>query len=456
MATYYVGKGGSDANNGQSWANRKLTLNGAEDIPVAAGDTVYVGPGTYRETLTCDVSGTSGNPITYIGDVTGAHTDGVGGVVRITGSNDDKTITRSDGVQSYVSYRTFRGFRVDLATTGFSMGTGVGLVLEDCVAVECANGFLLWLGSNGGPATIRRCIALSCNFNGIAFEGGGAYDLNNSVVENCIVSPGTWASGIFNRHSNVTIRNTTIYGAGEGIYQGNDVTNGSVVVNNCIIQNNSVGITAVASGDVVENYNSFFNNDTDRTNVATGANSESAAAGLATPLLIDGQHVLQNWLLGMLGQWSTLQQKTGASPATEDVLGIARPSAAAKRSWGAVQYQGARRDGTTTRGSGGASVALPDAGRHQIFVPVTGAQITVSVYAYREANYAGTAPQMVIKQPGQSDRTTTDAAAAGQWNQLSDTFTPASTSNYIVVELVSNNTATSGSYVAYFDDLSVT
>ena len=69
MTTLYVGPGGNDANNGLSWANRRLTLNGVEDKPVAAGDTVYVGPGVYRETLTVDVAGSSGNPITYIGDV---------------------------------------------------------------------------------------------------------------------------------------------------------------------------------------------------------------------------------------------------------------------------------------------------------------------------------------------------------------------------------------------------
>ena len=75
MTTYYVGSGGSDAADGLSWANRKLTLNGAEDVSVAAGDTVYVGPGVYRHTLTVDVSGSAGNIITYIADVTGQNTD---------------------------------------------------------------------------------------------------------------------------------------------------------------------------------------------------------------------------------------------------------------------------------------------------------------------------------------------------------------------------------------------
>ena len=95
MTAYYVGIGGSDANSGTSWANRKANIDSVENIPVAAGDTVYVGPGVYRETLTVDVSGTAGSPITYIADVTGQDTDGVGGLVRITGSNNDQTATRT-------------------------------------------------------------------------------------------------------------------------------------------------------------------------------------------------------------------------------------------------------------------------------------------------------------------------------------------------------------------------
>lgn len=53
MPEYYVRKSGDDGNDGLTAATAKLTLNGAEDIPVAAGDTVHVGAGTYRELLTC-------------------------------------------------------------------------------------------------------------------------------------------------------------------------------------------------------------------------------------------------------------------------------------------------------------------------------------------------------------------------------------------------------------------
>ena len=60
MVDRYVGIGGNDGNSGLTWALRKLTLNGAEDTPVVAGDTVYVGPGVYRERLIVDVSGGAG------------------------------------------------------------------------------------------------------------------------------------------------------------------------------------------------------------------------------------------------------------------------------------------------------------------------------------------------------------------------------------------------------------
>src|SRR3990167_11457332 len=112
MTTRYVGAGGSDANSGLTWALRKLTLNGVEDTPVVAGDLVYVGPGTYSELLTVDVSGTAGNPIEYRGDYLGQNTDGVGGVVRVTGSDNDQTATRANCIAAGAArnYRTFTRF----------------------------------------------------------------------------------------------------------------------------------------------------------------------------------------------------------------------------------------------------------------------------------------------------------------------------------------------------------
>ena len=99
-------------------------------------------------------------------------------------------------------------------------------------------------------------------------------------------------------------------------------------------------------------------------------------------------------------------------------------------------------------------MAIRDAGRHQIWVPVTATSTTIKVYVYREANYAGNLPQMIIKQPGQADDVTTDVGAAGGWNLLTTTLVPAADPPYVVVELVSRNT-NGAADETFFDDLDV-
>ena len=73
MTLYYVDvNGGSDSNDGLTPGNAFATITKSEDVPIAANDTVHIAQGTYREEVTLAVSGTSGNPITWIGDVSGA------------------------------------------------------------------------------------------------------------------------------------------------------------------------------------------------------------------------------------------------------------------------------------------------------------------------------------------------------------------------------------------------
>ena len=278
--TLYVGPTSAGSADGSSWANRYGSNTNCEAKPVAAGDTVYVGPGTYRETLTCGVSGgnpystgtisvangsatvtgsstlfntssnvlanfifwvlqlahgtngvatnaTAGftsaggnfqaghvghtirigtigsyiiasivsatsitvrnadnttptfsgqtgltydvgpeqpytiasitdnthltlaqpwsgptltglayityNPISYIADVTGAFTDGVGGPVRITGSDNDQTNNRSYGISCAKNYRCFQGFTFDgNASFGIYFNAAQYTIVTDC------------------------------------------------------------------------------------------------------------------------------------------------------------------------------------------------------------------------------------------------------------------------------------------------------------------------------------
>jgi hypothetical protein len=442
-------------NDGLSWANRFLTLNGAEDEPVAAADTVYVGPGIYYENLTVDVSGTSGNEITYIGDVTGENTDGVGGVVRITGAaSPEQSRSRGDGISgASKDYRIFRGFQIDVCLQGIDIDNCDNWTIEDCVIWLCQ--YPIRNLSGGTNTTIRRCIL--SGRTSLYFNSATVVDNAGHVVENCLL----FGNGDIriDRIGGWTIRNCTFVGLVTAIRVYSALTVGqTIAVNNCIITQCTTGLRGTIAGEIVEDYNTFYENGTDRTNVNVGGNSVAYPPGFLAPILFSGASQVSGykvpWWFGTLGSWSAVAALAGTGEPTEDMLGIVRPTTAAKNSWGAVQFHDAERE-TGTVQAGSVSIVLHDAGVHQMWVPVTAVSTTISVYVYREADYTGTNPRMVIKQPGQADDTTTDAAAASQWNELTTTLTPAATPPYVVVELQSLNTAAATNFDVFFDTLTV-
>jgi hypothetical protein len=458
MATRYCGPGGNDGADGLSYANRKLTLNGLEDTPVEAGDVCYIAPGTYREQLTVDVSGTSGHLITYIADVTGEHTDGVGGVVRITGSDNDQTAARTTCIiANGKDYRTFRGFALDGITSTANIylyGGSNDWIIEDFTfngnaALEYGVSIS---GATPTNITVRRCIFRGSS--GVIVSHSADTAASGVVIENCIMVACDY--GVFCSNVNsVVIRNCVIYGCPDYPVNATSLASStSITVNNCVIAHSYYGLYASAAGEITEDYNNIIGCQTARQNVSAGAHSTAYLTHFAPPLLLAG-YVFPPAPFGALASWSPLRAIAGTSEAADDLYGVTRPTVAAHKSWGAVQYQPIAREVTTTYDSSAASLKLSDAGEVQFKVPTTNAETTISVQVYREADYAGTAPQMIVKQPGQADSTTTDAAAAGQWNELTDTLTPAASPGYVWVVLKSSNTATSGNYDTFFDALTV-
>ena len=461
MTTYYVGTGGNNANDGLSWANRKLTLNGAEDVPIAAGDTVYVGPGVYRELLTVDVSGSGGSPISYIADVAGEHTDSVGGIVRITGSADDKANTRASCITaSSKSYRTFRGFMLD-TTSGDLIDTtsADNWIVEDVTFQPSANNIfgVDFDGSGQSTNTVRRCLFVVLGGGG---SGGGvrcnhSANVDNAahVIENCIFLGSGSNTGVWTpRVGGVTIRNSIFIGADFGVRIGTALTVGQTQpVNNCVFYGCRFGVHATTSGEITEDYNSFCANDTARTNVSTGANSNTWPP-IFNPLMLLAGFNLPQFEPWSLSEWSQVRAITGTGTATDDLFGMARPATAAKLSWGAVQYTDIQRS-TVTVNTGSGSLQMADAGRRQFVIPITSTATAFSVNAYLSTAYAGTGPQLVIRQPGQSSHTVTGSTVTGAWAALSTSFTPAALPPYVIAEIVSNNTATSTSASVFWDDL---
>lgn len=459
MTTYYVGKGGSDVADGLSWANRLLTLNAAEDIPVAPADIVYVGPGVYRESLTLDVDGTAGNQISYVGDITGENTDGIGGVVRITGSNDDQSAVRDHCIEALNdNYRTFRGFVFDTSLNICIEGNScTNWIIEDCTILY--SGDISSIGSDEATQNdwiVRRCL-IGMASNGVSFSAPSDQSDVGHLVENCLFIGCSSNAVRLGNIGGCTVKNCTFIANEDGVDVFGTAGTGAgqfTTVENCIfVAHRDAALEGVVTGDIVEDYNTFYANSIDRTNTATGGNSLTYPPLFAMPILVDGFRLIPN-VLGELSPDSQLVAIAGNSESTDDFFGMTKPATSSKRSWGAFQFVDVNRE-TGTVDAGSVSLNLADAGRVQFIVPTTAVSTTISVKVYRETNYAGTAPQMVIKQPSQADRTMTDAGSASAWNTLTDTFTPSGTTDFVVVELVSNNTATSGNYDVFFDTINV-
>lgn len=349
MTTYYVGPGGNDSNDGLTWATRKLTLNGAEDIPVAAGDTVYVGPGTYREQLTIDVSGSSGSPITYIGDYTGEHTDGVGGVVRITGSDNDQSATRQYCIYAFMNtarkYREFEGFLMD-TTSSYSVywyRLNDGVYFRKCWIEHAYN--------HEDRANYQNCLIRNYRYFSTA--------TNNHVIENCIFPGDARSNSIGIETQNCTglvIKNCLIANYATGIVSGN----GNINAYNNIILNCGIGLNKTGTGTFTEDFNNIYLCTTARANVSVGSNSVSY------PPLFDARWFFELVKGGSmlspfdLASYSQLVNLAGTSPTTTDMRGTG--AIGGTREWGALEYDSTL-DIEAGSGGGSAVKILPILGR---------------------------------------------------------------------------------------------
>jgi hypothetical protein len=462
MTIRYVGIGGSDGANGLTWATRKATLNGVEDTPVVAGDTVYVGPGTYRQQLTMDVNGSSGNPITYIADVTGAYTDGIGGLVRITTIDNDATganVRTSCISGQYRSYRTFRGFYLDGSSPfGFFIDHNQ-IVIEDCVlgwGREDSND-AMYFSSNADNRvfTVKRCIFNVGNYISLGYAGyGSAYIAPDSYIENCVFV-GSFIDQGFGMVNiagggQITMRNCTFI-------NGRSATHGPVsdpiqYAYNCLLHQMETGFYYL-NANVVDDYNGASPN-IQAISDSPGTNDQEHIIIFKHPMPGYGDTVepYSHFELSPENTSYLAETDDGNAP-SEDLFGLQRSSVNGKRSWGAIQHQNIYKETTITRNSSAAALGISDFGCKQFIIPVMETKLTVSVYVYREADYTGTLPQLIIKRPGQADITITDTGSTATWNLLTTSFVHNGLPQWLCVELRSNNTATSGNYKVVFEDL---
>lgn len=268
MTTYYVrtpANGGSDAAAGTSAGAAWATIDKAANT-VAAADTVYVGAGIYRELVTMDTSGSSGNQISYIADVDGSQTGDAGQVIISAYTTD---IDISDQLAACWNmngkeFITVRGFNMigdygiyDNQLAGDRAYEGV--IIEDCVLQGRSYGLYLDLNAGASPAAngliVRRC---NVSVMVVRFDTNASANVNAKIlIENvncfCFLSSaattglqilGTGASSF--SIGGVTIANCVVFGEDIALQAMKDTTNVSNVVN-CASSGTSAVVTASSS-----------------------------------------------------------------------------------------------------------------------------------------------------------------------------------------------------------------
>lgn len=465
MTTRYVGPGGSDAADGLSWVNRKETLNGVEDTPVASGDIIRVGPGVYRETLTVDVDGAS--MIKYIADVTGIDTDGVGGYVRLTGSDDDDTFpnARSTLINAVSkTHRSFDGFYFGETAGGGPIANvdGSAAAITDWEFIRCifAGGasssadddYILFDFSFSGVEgiTIEECIFLPGAENCIQLFSSGAEENVAGYIRNCLFLSPTGAGVLFDSVHSLAVYGCTFMHGNYGVRTVNLTSPRRAYVQDSRFIQMQSALSESGASTITADYIFFDGTGTD---LSEGGSSITSFLPYTAPLLIAGYKL--PWSRDqVVGYNDNIYLPKTSGQLTTDLHGLAR-TLGSKVTRSAFQHQGVVRD-TSEYKFKPASVKLADAGLHILRMPVGdgGAAIEISCWVKRSANYAGTNPTLTISYGTASD-SDTDGGSAGAWNKLVTSLTPSSGYYWLQIELRSDNTATSGDYEVWFDSIRI-
>lgn len=293
MSSFFVRKSGSDANAGTSAGAAKLTITAGLALMAAGGaDTLYVGAGSYAETVTLPVSGTdANNRHSIIGDYTGVNT-GDAGIVRITGSNNNITATRTNALVAVTkSFWNITGFVMDLTTGSVVSLDGCTFITGDKLHLtSTAAGFVAWIviGAAQLSCIIKnsRLSAMNASASALLFFHSSTVDNTGHLVQSCEIGPATSAGVGVTRVGGITINGGAIWGSpgGNAVQIVTVPAVGQIVtVTNVDIYGCNRAFSSAGAGVITENYNHLFANGTDRVNVSVGANSDSK------PTLLDAR-----------------------------------------------------------------------------------------------------------------------------------------------------------------------
>ena len=243
--TWYVRTSGNDGNAGTSAASALRTISEAAGR-VWAGDTVYVGAGTYAEQVTISRSGTTGALISFIADTSGAQTGDAGDVI-VTGSN-----SRSYAFCGKGSYIRLQGFQATAATVnGIYVEGGAYWVIDKCRAYNNTQAGIA-LQANGAYHAITACTVYSNGKVGVFMT-----DQTDPDILNCMVwgnGYGIYATGV---HKLDLFNNTLVDNESHGLYMQDFYM---YTWNNIVAFNGGAGLYLRAPFSLSPRYNLVWEN----------------------------------------------------------------------------------------------------------------------------------------------------------------------------------------------------
>ncbi len=273
-ATYYVRKSGRNNNSGTSPSDAWKKIQSAADAMVA-GDTVYVGAGTYSERVRPAHDGTSGSPIRYIADGDGGMTGDAGEVVirrngqtslEVSGDNYIHVVGfKIAGNNDAVLWSNSRGgllqdCEISCGRNGVTVDSNVTLRVLDCTVRENGGfGILVRLALFNTDIVVSGCTFTS---NGGAAIGSlfAPWENVTATVKNCLIHDNLDRGiqiGNASDQLSLTVWNTTIArNTGAGVEQ----REGDLTITNSIIAlNNGQGLLR-DNGSMSHTYNLVFGN----------------------------------------------------------------------------------------------------------------------------------------------------------------------------------------------------
>jgi parallel beta-helix repeat protein len=247
--TWYVRATGHDANGGFTPASALRTISEAEDR-VSAGDTVYVGAGTYAEHVEIKKNGTAGAYITFIADTDGAQTGDAGDVIVSGGSSRLGFYFEGDYLRAvgfHVSYAKDEGVKTNGCSfvsiesftiyysgkEGIHMHGGSDVTILNCTVHHSGSE---GMRVHGDRITVTGCTAYSNGKQGIQVDPG----TSGCTVSGCVSYSNTEEG--FEIHNKMTIFNCLAYSNVKSGFLLDSVDSGSAFYNCTSVDNQQYGV----------------------------------------------------------------------------------------------------------------------------------------------------------------------------------------------------------------------